>query len=92
MNRAWACVNDSMDLLTVRTPLITQDIVVFGLLVVIAAVVQLTSTSQNRILKKFYFFCPPLMVMYFLPGILNTTNVIDGTDFALLQIANGRVE
>lgn len=75
-----------MDIVTARTPLITQDIVIFGLLVVIAALVQLTSTSQNRILKKFYFFCPPLMVMYFLPGILNTANVINGNDSRVYEI------
>lgn len=68
------------------SPLITSDIVVFGILVTIAAFVHKTATSSNKVLKKIYFFCPPLLVMYFVPGILNTANIIKGDDSAVYAI------
>lgn len=72
--------------LSARQPLITQDIVVFAILVLIAAVVHLTSHSSNRVLRKFYSFCPPLLVMYFVPGILNTTDVFNGDNSRVYEI------
>ncbi|WP_298707899.1 DUF819 family protein [Chitinophaga sp.] len=75
-----------MNEVTVRQPLIQQDIVVFAILVLITTAVHLTSNSQNRVLKKFYFFCPPLLVMYFVPGILNTTNVINGENSRVYEL------
>ena len=50
---------------------IKNDAIIFGLLVVILAVIFRTSTSSNPFFKKFYTYVPPLLLCYFIPGLLN---------------------
>ncbi len=50
---------------------IKNDAVIFGLLIIILAVIFRTSSSSNRYLKKFYTYVPPLLLCYFIPGLLN---------------------
>jgi uncharacterized membrane protein len=50
---------------------IKNDAIVFGLLVIILAIIFRTSSSSNTILKKFYTYVPPLLLCYFIPGFLN---------------------
>ena len=52
-------------------PLITNDAIVFGILLVILAVVFTTANSERPFWKKFYTYVPALLLCYFLPALLN---------------------
>ena len=58
--------------------LISNDIIVFGLIAATLGAIFWTSSSSNRLLKKFYGFVPALLLCYFIPGIYNTFGLIDG--------------
>jgi len=61
-----------------HTPLITNDAVVLGILMVILAFVFRTSHSDNPRWKKFYGVVPSLLLCYFIPSLLSTFGVISG--------------
>src|SRR5690606_24730274 len=58
--------------------LITDDAAVFGLLMVILAVIFYTSSSKHAGFRKFYTILPPLLLCYFVPGRFNAFHVISG--------------
>ena len=58
--------------------LISNDIIVFGLIAATLGVIFWTSGSSNPWLKKFYSFVPALLLCYFIPGVYNTFGLIDG--------------
>ncbi len=59
-------------------PLIQNDAVVLGILMLVLAVIFKTSSSEHPKLKAFYKYVPGLLLCYFIPGILGTANVISG--------------
>jgi uncharacterized membrane protein len=69
-----------------KTPLITNDAVVLGILVAILALVFTTSSSNSRFFKKFYTIIPSVLLCYFIPGLLNTFGVISGEQSGLYPI------
>src|SRR5690606_11221865 len=71
-----------------QAPLITDDAVVFGILMTILAVVFTTSASKNPFWVKFYKFIPSLLLCYFIPGLLNTFGLISGEESALYTVAS----
>jgi uncharacterized membrane protein len=68
--------------------LISNDAVVFGLLLAILAFVFKTSSSDHPGLKKFYSFVPMLLLCYFIPSLLNTFNIVDGEHSNLYFVAS----
>lgn len=60
------------------TTLITDDAIVFGILMAILALVFYTSSLNSSFAKKFYSIIPPLLLCYFLPGLLNSFGIISG--------------
>ena len=58
-------------------PLITNDAIIFGILMVILAVVFKTATLQTPFWKKFYKVVPIILLCYFIPSLLNTFNIAD---------------
>ncbi|WP_433854011.1 DUF819 domain-containing protein [Stenotrophomonas nitritireducens] len=58
--------------------LISNDIIVFGLIAATLGAIFWTSGSSNRLLKKFYGVVPALLLCYFIPGVYNTFGLIDG--------------
>jgi len=68
--------------------LITNDAVVFGLLLAILALVFKTSNSNHPGLKKIYSVVPMLLLCYFLPSLLNTFNIVDGEHSQLYFVAS----
>jgi len=50
---------------------IKNDAVIFGILMLILALIFITSSSKNKGWKKFYTYVPPLLLCYFVPGFLN---------------------
>jgi uncharacterized membrane protein len=74
--------------MTDQTALITNDAVVLGILMSILGFVFWTSQSNHIIFKNLYKFVPPILLCYFLPGILNSTGVISGSESKLYTIAS----
>ncbi|MFT5480810.1 MAG: putative membrane protein, partial [Bacteroidia bacterium] len=60
-----------------KEPLITKDSIVFGVLMLCLALVFLTSTSKNKIFKKFYAVVPALLMCYLLPSLLASMGVVN---------------
>ena len=69
-------------------PLIENTTVVFGLLMTILGLVFYTSSLSNKYIKGFYNVIPPLLLCYFLPGLLNSFNIIDGENSPLTTIGS----
>jgi uncharacterized membrane protein len=71
-----------------QTALITNDAVVLGILMGILGLVFWTSESNIVFFKKLYTFIPPILLCYFLPGLLNSMGIISGTTSALYTMAS----
>ncbi|GAB5553414.1 MAG: DUF819 family protein [Saprospiraceae bacterium] len=52
-------------------PIITNDAVVFGMLLLILALVFWTSSLESKAWRRFYTYFPPILICYFLPALLH---------------------
>jgi uncharacterized membrane protein len=68
--------------------LITNDAVVFGILIVMLAAIFYTSNSKSPVLRKFYKVIPMLLLCYFLPSLLTTLGIVDGEHSNLYYVAS----
>lgn len=68
--------------------LITDDAVVFGILMFVLALVFSTSSSKKSFWVKFYRVVPSLLLCYFVPGLLNTFGLISGEESGLYRMAS----
>lgn len=57
--------------------LITNDAVVFGILMALLGIIFYTAKSTHPFWKKFYNVVPALLLCYFLPSLLNTFGIVD---------------
>ena len=73
------------------TPLISNDIVVLGLVAATLGAVFWTASSRNATLRKFYSVVPPLLLCYLLPGLYNSFGLIDGQHSQLYNPVASRV-
>ena len=71
-----------------KTVLITNDAVILGILMIILAVIFVTSSSQNKTLKRFYTVIPALLLCYFVPSLLNTFGIVDAEASNLYYVAS----
>ncbi|WP_304518261.1 DUF819 domain-containing protein [Cecembia rubra] len=71
-----------------NVPLITNDAVVFGILMTILAFVFATSSSSQPFWKKFYRVVPSILLCYFIPAVLNSFGVISGELSSLYKVAS----
>ncbi|MEQ8685288.1 MAG: DUF819 family protein [Imperialibacter sp.] len=69
-------------------PLITNDAVVFGILIVILAAVFGTASSKRSGWQKFYSIVPTVLLCYFIPSILNSMGIISGAHSKLYFVAS----
>ncbi|HEY5972579.1 MAG TPA: DUF819 family protein [Pseudoxanthomonas sp.] len=76
---------------TTSTALITNDIVLFGLIAATLAAIFWTATGPTKFLKKFYAVVPALLLCYFIPGIYNSIGLIDGANSKLYNPVASRV-
>ncbi|MBX9404033.1 DUF819 family protein [Lysobacter sp. BMK333-48F3] len=74
-----------------RTALISNDIVVLGLIAATLGLVFWTSSRETGLWKKFYTFVPALLLCYFIPGIYNTIGLVDGQNTKLYNPVASRV-
>ncbi|HEY9560507.1 MAG TPA: DUF819 family protein [Anseongella sp.] len=77
-----------MEDIPAKAPLITNDAVVLGILVIILALVFKTSASQRPYFRKFYAVVPSQLLCYFLPSVLNSMNIISGSQSGLYKMAS----
>lgn len=71
-----------------NAPLITNDAVVFGILMTVLAFVFATSSSSQPFWKKFYRVVPSILLCYFIPAVLNSFGVISGEFSGLYKVAS----
>lgn len=69
-------------------PLVTNDAVVLGLLALILGGVFWTQQSRIPFFQRFYTYVPGLLLCYFLPSLLNTFGIIDGSQSRLYYVAS----
>ncbi|PIB35826.1 hypothetical protein BFP72_10700 [Reichenbachiella sp. 5M10] len=68
--------------------MITNDAVVFGLLMILLGFVFVTSSSKNAFWQKFYTYFPSVLVCYFLPSVFNSLGIVSGEDSQLYFVAS----
>lgn len=71
-----------------NAPLITNDAVVFGLLMATLALVFATSASKRPIWVKFYTYIPTVLLCYFIPAVFNSLGLISGESSELYRVAS----
>jgi uncharacterized membrane protein len=69
-------------------PLLTNDAVIFGIIMLILGFVFTTSSSESTFWKKFYAVVPALLMCYFLPSLLGTFGIIDPGTSRLYFVAS----
>src|SRR5699024_5473398 len=69
-------------------PVFTNDAVVLGILLLILALIFITSNSNNPKWQKFYTFVPSLLLCYFIPSIFNSMGLISGEESNLYFVAS----
>lgn len=69
-------------------PLITNDAIAFGLLMITLAIIFATANSTQPFWKKFYIFIPSLLLCYFIPSIYSTLGWIDPNSSQLYYVAS----
>ncbi|MBU94387.1 MAG: hypothetical protein CL669_02205 [Balneola sp.] len=69
-------------------PIITNDAIAFGLLMITLAVIFNTANSTHPFWKKFYIFIPSLLLCYFIPSIYSTLGWIDPNSSQLYYMAS----
>ena len=69
-------------------PLITNDAIVLGLLIMILASIFYTSSQKTPFWTKFYKFIPALLLCYFIPSVFNSLGIISGESSSLYFVAS----
>jgi uncharacterized membrane protein len=69
-------------------PLVTNDAVVLGLLALILGVVFWTNQHPHPVFRRFYQYVPALLLCYFLPSLLNTFGIVDGSQSRLYFVSS----
>ncbi|WP_439556417.1 DUF819 family protein [Dyadobacter sp.] len=68
--------------------MIKNDAVVLGILMLILGAVFLTASLESRGWKRFYSIIPPLLLCYFIPGLLNSFGIVDGAGSQLYPVVS----
>jgi uncharacterized membrane protein len=69
-------MQDTTQVLKDTTPFLTNDTIVFGVLMAVLAVIFYTSSKKDGFWHKFYKIIPALFLAYFLPAILTSIGLI----------------
>lgn len=68
--------------------MISNDAAVLGLLMVILALIFYTASLPGRGWQRFYSVIPPLLLCYFIPGLLNSFGIINGITSQLYPVVS----
>lgn len=69
-------------------PLITNDAVVLGILLIILAIIFYTSSLKTKGWRTFYTYVPTVLLCYFIPSIFSTLNIISAETSNLYFVAS----
>lgn len=69
-------------------PIITNDAVTLGILLVLLAGIFYTSSLKSGFFARFYKAVPMLLLCYFLPSLLTTFGIVDGENSKLYYVAS----
>lgn len=69
-------------------PILTNDAVIFGILMLMLGLVFHTSSLDSPFWKKFYTYIPALLVCYFLPSLLKAVGLINPSESRLYFVAS----
>jgi uncharacterized membrane protein len=69
-------------------PLITNDAIVLGILIIILAFVFQTAHSDRPFWRKFYKYVPSLLLCYFIPSVLNSLGLFSGEQSKLYFVSS----
>ena len=69
-------------------PLVTNDAIVLGMLMVILGFVFWGASREQGFWKKFYTYIPSLLMCYFLPSVLSTAGIISPDESNLYFVAS----
>ncbi|MDT0554376.1 DUF819 domain-containing protein [Patiriisocius hiemis] len=69
-------MQDTTQVLKDTTPFLTNDTIVFGVLMAVLAIIFYTSSKKDGFWHKFYKIIPALFLAYFLPAILTSIGLI----------------
>lgn len=72
--------------LTFSKTLVTDDTILIGILCVVLGLIFHSSSLTEGFWSKFYKIIPALLMCYFIPAMLNSTNVIDGGSSAIPSV------
>lgn len=70
------------------TPLITDNVAVVGLLMLVLGMIFYSQTLNSKYIRGLYTIVPPLLLCYFIPGLLNSAHIIDGINSPLPAIGS----
>ncbi|MEQ9439513.1 MAG: DUF819 family protein [Cyclobacteriaceae bacterium] len=73
---------------TATPALFTSDPVIFGILMLVLAFVFKTAASGRPFWQKFYAYVPSVLLCYFVPGVLNSLNIISSENSNLYYVAS----
>ncbi len=68
--------------------MITNDAVIFGILLSVLGLVFYTSASSSKFWKSFYTIFPVILICYFLPSFFNSFGIIDSSESNLYFVAS----
>ncbi|QSE96196.1 DUF819 family protein [Fulvivirga lutea] len=68
--------------------LITNDAIIFGILMMMLALIFKTSSLKTPFWTKFYKVIPVILLCYFLPSLLNTFGIVDAEESKLYFVAS----
>ena len=68
--------------------MITNDATILGILLSVLALIFYTASLNNKNWKYFYGIIPPLLLCYFVPGLLNSLGIINGTESQLYPVVS----
>lgn len=71
-----------------KEPLIQNDAIIFGILMLMLAFVFTTASSNSTFWKKFYGVVPTLLMCYFLPSLLSSFGLINPEESRLYFMAS----
>lgn len=77
-----------MIFLAATQALIQNDAVIFGIIMILLALIFYSTSLQQGFWKKFYGIVPPLLLCYLFPALLNTFNIVNGAESNLYFVAS----
>lgn len=68
--------------------MINNDATILGILLFVLACIFYTASLKHKTWQKFYNIIPPLLLCYFVPGLLNTFGIINGSASQLYPVVS----